>query len=116
METTTSFGFGLSISGSYTAVNPEGHDPCGTGVKGWVWGEIREQCWLSAPIMAMYMLQHMVGLSWSFCVGHLGALPLAAFLLASFISNISGFYVLESPNLQPQKKGLINVAQFFQIE
>ena len=89
----------LVIPEAYTAVNPEGHDPCGTGVKRWAWGEIREQCWLSAPIMAMYMLQHMVGLSGSLFVGHLGAFPLAAVSLANSFSNMSGYYVLVRPNL-----------------
>ena len=89
----------LVIPEAYAAVNPEGHDPRGTGVKRWAWGEIREQCWLSAPIMAMYMLQHMVWLSGNLFVGHLGAFPLAAVSLANSFSCITGYYVLVSPNL-----------------
>lgn len=76
------------------ANNPVSHDPEEIDSSRWVWGEIREQCWLAGPIVAMYLLQYVMNLAGTVFVGHLGSLPLAAYALASAFTNITGFHVL----------------------
>lgn len=79
--------------------NPVSHDPeakVGTTASSqrWVWGEVREQCWLAGPIMAMYLLQYIISVAGTIFVGHLGSLPLAAFSLANAFTSITGFTLL----------------------
>lgn len=74
--------------------NPIANDPSKIGFSKWVWGEVREQCWLSGPIVAMYFMQFLMSIVGVMYIGHLGALPLAAVSLANSFGGITGFTVL----------------------
>lgn len=74
--------------------NPVSHDPEEKGTPRWVWGEVREQCWLAGPIMAMYLLQYVMALAGIVFIGHLGSFPLAAVSLSNSFCGITGFNFL----------------------
>lgn len=74
--------------------NPVSHDPEEKGTSRWLWGEIREQCWLAGPIMGMYMLQYVMAMAGIVFIGHLGSFPLAVVSLANSFCGITGFTFL----------------------
>lgn len=96
--TTTVF----TVAENYIAVTrplPNNHasNPVSNSKEGttrWVWAEVREQCWLAGPIMAMYMLQYVMALAGIIYIGHLGSFPLAAVTLTNSFCGITGFTVL----------------------
>jgi hypothetical protein len=86
--------------------NPVSHDPEEKGTSRWLWGEIREQCWLAGPIMGMYMLQYVMAIAGIIFIGHLGSFPLAVVSLANSFCGITGFTFLVNPSLPSFQKTL----------
>ncbi|KAH9289183.1 hypothetical protein KI387_033300, partial [Taxus chinensis] len=59
-----------------------------------LWEEIKKQCWIAGPMVAVNMLQYSLQMIYVILVGHLGELALSSASIATSFAGVSGFSVL----------------------